>query len=117
MLDIKLIRDNPEIVKKNLLKRGEQEKIEMLNNLIDYDIKWRKMLAEANKLRHERKIITSEISKLKKQGKNATEKIKKAKKIPLKIKDLETKVAEYRDNADLILMKLPNILHDSVPFG
>ena len=67
-----------------------------------------KMLAEANKLRHKRKIITSEISKLKKQGKNATEKIEKAKKIPQKIKDLETLVAEYRDKADLLLMKLPN---------
>ena len=117
MLDIKLVRDHPEIVKKNLLKRGERDKIEMLNNLIKYDIEWRKMLAEANKLRHKRKIITSEISKLKKQGKNATEKIEKAKKIPQKIKDLETLVAEYRDKADLLLMKLPNMLHESVPFG
>ncbi len=117
MLDIKLIRDNPEIVKRNLLKRGETDKIEMLNSLIKNDIKWRKMLTEANELRHKRKIITSEISKLKKQGKDAIDKIEKAKKIPQQIKDLETEVAEYREKADLLLMKLPNILHESVPFG
>lgn len=117
MLDIKLIRDHPEIVRKNLQKRGEQDKIEMLNCLINYDVEWRKMLVEANELRHKRKIITSEISKLKKKGKDATEIIEKAKKIPQKIKDLEIQVAEYRNKSDLLLMKLPNILHESVPNG
>ncbi|MEJ2281332.1 MAG: serine--tRNA ligase [Candidatus Bathyarchaeota archaeon] len=117
MLDIKLIRDHPEIVRKNLQKRGEQDKIEMLDCLVKYDIEWRKMLVEANELRHNRKIITSEISKLKKQGKDATEIIEKAKEIPQKIKELEIQVTEYRDKADLLLMKLPNILHESVPFG
>ena len=117
MLDIKLIRDHPEIVRKNLQKRGEQDKIEMLDCLVKYDIEWRKMLVEANELRHNRKIITSEISKLKKQGKDATEIIEKAKEIPQKIRELEIQVTEYRDKADLLLMKLPNILHESVPFG
>ena len=117
MLDIKLIRDHPEIVRKNLQKRGEQDKIEMLDCLVKYDVEWRKMLVEANELRHNRKIITSEISKLKKQGKDATEIIEKAKEIPQKIKELEIQVTEYRDKADLLLMKLPNILHESVPFG
>ncbi len=117
MLDIKLIRDHPEIVKRNLLKRGEPDKIEMLNSLIKYDIEWRKMLTEANELRHKRKIITSEISKQKKQGKVVSDKIEKAKKIPQQIKDLEIQVGKYREKVDLLLMKLPNILHESVPFG
>jgi seryl-tRNA synthetase len=44
MLDIKLIREHPEVVRKDLEKRGEPEKIEMLNNLIEYDKEWRRLL-------------------------------------------------------------------------
>jgi seryl-tRNA synthetase len=117
MLDIKLIREHPEIVRKDLEKRCDPEKIEMLNNLIQYDIQWRKLLAEANELRHKRKIITAEIANLKKQRKDASKQIEEAKNIPQEIKKLETKVAEYREKADFILLKLPNILHETVPFG
>lgn len=117
MLDIKLIREHPELVKKDLEKRGEPEKLEMLNNLIEHDKQWRKLLSEASELRHERKVITAEVAKLKKQKKDASKQIEKAKTIPQQIKEIETKVAEYREKADLLLMKLPNILHESVPFG
>jgi seryl-tRNA synthetase len=117
MLDIKLIREHPEIVRKDLEKRCEPEKLEMLNNLIQYDIQWRKLLAEANELRHKRKVITAEIANLKKKGKDASKQIEEAKNIPQEIKTLETKVAEYREKADLLLLKLPNILHETVPFG
>ena len=117
MLDIKLVREYPEIVQKDLQKRCEPEKIEMLNNLIEYDKQWRKLLAEANELRHKRKLITAEVANLKKQGKDAGKQIEEAKNIPQEIKKLEAKVAEYREKADFVLMKLPNILHKSVPFG
>jgi len=117
MLDIKLIREHPEIVRKDLEKRCEPEKLEMLNNLIQYDIQWRKLLAEANELRHKRKVITAEIANLKKKGKDARKQIEEAKNIPQEIKTLETKVVEYREKADLLLLKLPNILHETVPFG
>jgi seryl-tRNA synthetase len=117
MLDIKLIREHPEIITKDLEKRCEPEKIQMLNNLINYDKQWRKLLKEANKLRHKRKLITTKISNLKKQGKDASKQIEEAKDIPEKIKMLEKQVAEYREKADFILLKLPNILHESVPFG
>ena len=88
MLDIKLIREHPETVRKDLEKRGEPEKIEMLNNLIEYDKQWRKLLKEANTLRHKRKLITTEIANLKKQGKDASKQIEEAKDIPEKIKNL-----------------------------
>jgi seryl-tRNA synthetase len=117
MLDIKLIREHPEIVRKNLEKRGDPEKIEMLNNLIKYDIEWRNLLTEANELRHKRKLITAEIANLKKQKKDISKQIKEAKKIPQQIKELKIQVADYREKADLLLMKLPNILHETVPFG
>jgi seryl-tRNA synthetase len=117
MLDIKLIREHPEIVRKDLEKRGEPEKIEMLNNLIEYDIEWRNLLTEASELRHKRKQITAEVANLKKQKKDASKQIEQAKSIPQQIKELEVKVAEYREKADQLLLKLPNILHETVPFG
>ena len=117
MLDIKLVRENPEIVQKNLQKRGDPEKLEMLNNLINYDKKWRNLLRQANELRHKRKKITTEVANLKKQKKDASKQIEKAKHIPQQIKKLETQVSKYRENADILLMKLPNLLHESVPFG
>jgi seryl-tRNA synthetase len=117
MLDIKLIREHPEIIRKNLEKRGEPEKLEMLNKVIEKDKEWRKLLTEASKLRHKRKQITTEVANLKKQKKDVSKEIEEAKNIPLQIKALEDQVAQYREQADLLLMKLPNILHESVPFG
>ena len=117
MLDIKLIREHPETVRKDLEKRGEPEKLEMLNNLIDIDIEWRKLLTEANDLRRKLNQITAEVANLKKQKKDASKQIEQAKTIPQQIKELEIKVAEYREKADQLLMKLPNILHETVPFG
>ena len=117
MLDIKLIRENPKIIRNDLEKRGELEKLELLEKLIETDKQWRKLLTKANQLRHKRKLMNTEIANLVKQGKNPSELINTAKNIPQKIKDLETKVADSRKKADLLLMKLPNILHESVPFG
>ncbi len=117
MLDIKLIREHPEIVRKDLEKRGEFKRIEMLDNFIAYDKQWRKLLTEANELRHKRKLITTEVANLKKKGKDTSKQIEEAKKIPEKIKKLEKHVEEFREKANLILLKLPNILHETVPFG
>jgi seryl-tRNA synthetase len=117
MLDIKLIREHPDVVRKNLEKRGEPEKLEMLNELIEQDMQWRKLLTEASELRHQRKQITAEVASLKKQKKDATKQIEQAKQIPQQIKELEDQLAERREKADSLLMKLPNILHETVPFG
>lgn len=117
MLDIKLIREHPEVVRKDLEKRGDPEKIGILNNLIEYDKEWRMLLTEANELRHKRKMITAKVANLKKKGKDADKQLEEAKNIPEKIKKLEKQVDEYREKADLILLKLPNILHETVPFG
>jgi seryl-tRNA synthetase len=117
MLDIKLIRKHPEVVRKDLEKRGEPEKIKMLNNLIKYDIQWRKLIKEANELRHKRKVITTEVANLKKKGKDSSKQIEEAKNIPEKIAKLKKQVEEYKEKANIILLKLPNILHETVPFG
>ncbi len=117
MLDIKLIRENPEIVRNDLKKRGDLEKLKMLDNLIECDKNWRSLLTEVNELKHRRKLVTTEIARLKKRKKDTRRQIEIAKKIPQEIKKLDSKVKEYKEKVDHILLRLPNILHESVPFG
>jgi seryl-tRNA synthetase len=117
MLDIKMIRENPEMVRSNLARRNDPEILKMFDELIEYDKSWRRYFAEANELRSQRNRITEEIARLKKQGLDVTEKLKEAAMIPSRIKEIESKMQEYREKVDYILMRLPNLMDDSVPFG
>jgi len=117
MLDIKLIRENPKLVRNNLLKRGNPENLKMLDDLIDFDKKWRQHLTELNEFRHERKVITTEIAALKKKRKDANKELAKAKKIDTEITALEKQVSECEQKVQYYLMRLPNLLHESVPTG
>ena len=117
MLDIKLIRENPEFVKNNLAKRGNPENLKMLDELIVVDREWRKDLTNLNELRHDRKLVTSEIATLKKAGKDAAAEVEKAKAIDVEITAIEKQVAKEEEKTHDYLMRLPNVLHESVPFG
>ncbi len=117
MLDIKLIRESPELVKNNLAKRGNPDNIKMLEALIDVDKKWRQDLTKLNELRHGRKLVTTEIATLKKAGKDASDKVKQAKQIDAEITGIEKEVAEAEEKTRSYLMRLPNLLHETVPVG
>jgi seryl-tRNA synthetase len=117
MLDIKLIRENPELVKNNLEKRGNPENIKMLDTLIDVDRKWRQDLTKLNDLRHEKKLVTTEIATLKKAGKDASSNFQKAKQIDAEITGIEKEVAVIEEKTRDYLMQLPNLLHETVPVG
>jgi len=117
MLDIKLIRENPELVRNNLMKRGDPENLRMLDELIDCDKKWRQGLTRLNELRHERKLVTTQIAELKKKGKDATKELSKAKAIDAEITNLEEQVKECEEKLRYYLLRLPNLLHESVPTG
>ena len=117
MLDIKFIRENPDIVKKDLKKRNDHGKLEWLDDLMQKDEEYRMLLQHEQELRHKRNLITDEISQLKKEGKDIKHKIQEAKELPEKIKELASKVEELKDKIDYYLMRIPNILHDSVPVG
>jgi seryl-tRNA synthetase len=117
MLDIKLIRENPEFVKENLAKRGNPENDTMLNQLINVDREWRQNLTKLNDLRHERKLVTIEIAKLKKAGQKATAEVEKAKEIDAEITTVEKQVTAQEEQTREYLMRLPNMLHETVPFG
>ena len=117
MLDIKFIRENSKLVKDNLAKRGNPENLRMLNELIGVDREWRGDLTRLNELRHERRIATGEIATLKKAGKDAAAEVEKAKAIDLEITAIEKQVAKEEEKIHDYLMLLPNLLHESVPFG
>ena len=117
MLDIKLIREKTEFVRENLERRRNPELLKILDQLIEFDKKWREKLTELNELRHERRKITVEIATLKKKGQEAAAELGKARKIDAEIKTLEKEVRELRTKVDYCLMRLPNLLHESVPYG
>ncbi len=117
MLDIKFIREHPEIVRKDLEKRNEKEKLEWLEDLLKSDVEYRKSLQENQKLRQRRNEITDEINQLKKKGEDFKEKVQEAKELPDKIKKSDERTEELKNKIEYYLMRLPNILHESVPKG
>jgi seryl-tRNA synthetase len=117
MLDIKLIRENPELVRNNLARRGDPEKLQLLDDLIQSDQTWRQLLTKVNELRHNRRMITEEIAALKKAGKDTAQKLNEAKSIPKEIETLEKRMEFCREKVDSLLYRLPNLLHESVPVG
>jgi seryl-tRNA synthetase len=117
MLDIKLIRENTELAKANLAKRGNPDVLGMLEELITVDKAWRLNLTKLNELRHERKLVTIEIAKLKKAAQEATNEFTEAEDIDVKIKIIEKQVTEQEKKTHDYLLRLPNLLDDSVPLG
>ena len=117
MLDIKLVRENPEIIKKDLNKRGDKDRLKLLDKTIEIDKEYRNLLQETEKLRAQRNEISKNIAQLKKQGKKADKELKLASQIPKKIQDIEEKQNKINKQLKHNLMHLPNILHESVPKG
>jgi len=117
MLDINLIRVNPKAVEKDLEKRGDKEKQAWLKDLIKKDQCWRSLKQEIDALRQKRNQTTAKIDKARQQGKDITALIAEAKKIPAQLKEKEETAQQLRVKADYYLMRLPNVLHSSVPKG
>ena len=110
MIDIKLIRENPGLVKENIKKKFQNEKLPLVDKVKKLDEEWRKLKYEGDKLRNKRNIISEEVNKAKKDGEDYKHLILEAKSIPDKIKKLEGEIKE-------IMYKIPNIIHKSVPIG
>ncbi len=117
MLDIKLVRENPEIIRKDLQKRDRPDKLRDLEEISEIDKKWRESLSKVEELKRERNIISKEINELKKAGKDASEKLALVKDIPSKIKAYDDSVEDYKKRMNELLRGMPNILHESVPVG
>ena len=117
MLDIKLIRENPDMVKSNLAKRGNPECLQMLQDLIAVDKDWRVNLTKLNELRHQRKQVTIEIAKLKKARQETDAQIYQAQDFDRRITEVEKQVTAEEQKTRDYLLQLPNLLDDSVPLG
>ena len=117
MLDIKLIRENPQLLKDNLAKRGNPDCLQMLDELIINDKEWRLNLTKLNELRHQRKQVTIEIAKLKKAGKEADAEVLKAQDIDQTVTGMEKTVTLQEQKTHDYLMQLPNLLDETVPLG
>jgi len=117
MLDIKFIRENPDIIRKDLEKRQDKEKLKWVDELLKKDKEYRKALVHSQDLRKKRNDLSKEVNKLKKEGKDVSKVLKEVKEIPQKIKEIEEKIKELQDKIKYYQMRLPNILHESVPYG
>jgi seryl-tRNA synthetase len=117
MLDIKFIRENPDIIKKDLEKRQDKEKTVWVDEIIIKDEEYRKLLSEAQELRHKRNNLSKEINRLKKEGKDVKAVLEEAKLIPKRIEEIEILTTKIKDEIKEKQMRLPNILHESVPVG
>ncbi|MCC7574684.1 serine--tRNA ligase [Candidatus Woesearchaeota archaeon] len=117
MFDIKLIREKPEEVQKNLERRKDPEKIKLLQKTINLDKEWRELKHEEDQIRSKRNQTSKLISEAKKTGKDPTPILEEAKKIPEQLKKIEEKRLELEKELNNYLKSIPNMLHDSVPYG
>ncbi len=117
MLDIRLIRETPDIVRQDLDKRQDDEKMKLLEEIIAWDKEWRAILEQLNADRHRRNVVSKEISELKKKGEDASALVKEAQELPQRIKEQEAREDELKKKINHGLMRLPNILHETVPIG
>jgi seryl-tRNA synthetase len=117
MIDIKLIRENPELVRENIRKKFANDKVCLVDQVKQLDEEWRKLKYEEDGLRSKRNSISEEVNKLKKQKKDAASLIKEAKEIPENISKIEEKRKKLEGEIREIMCKIPNILHSSVPIG
>jgi seryl-tRNA synthetase len=117
MLDMKFVRENPDLIRNSLERRGDMEKVQWLDQLLENDRNWRSLQTEANNLRNKRNRLTEDIAKLRRQGEDASKLVKEAEQIPDQIKQLEMRTGELERRVTDTLMNLPNILDETVPFG
>lgn len=114
MLDIKMIRKNPELVKKGIDKLSGEHNID---EVIKLDEKRREILVKLEEMKSQQNKVSKEIPKMKKEGKDVSELLKEMKELSLNIKNMDVEVKEIDKNLKNLLLGIPNIPHDDVPEG
>ncbi|MBM3462892.1 MAG: serine--tRNA ligase, partial [Armatimonadetes bacterium] len=115
MLDIGLIRSNPDLVRDSLRRRGADAS--MVDQILAADEKRRATLTEMEKLKHEKNVASESIPRLKKEGEDVSGIVAEMRALGDRIKALEGEVAEAESARDELLKIIPNIPHESVPDG
>lgn len=117
MLDIRFVRASPEIIKADLQKRNDPEKIAWVDDLLKKDARSRELKVNTDELRQRRNTIARDINAAKKAGEDAAPLMAEAAALPGRIKANDAEQEEIRTTIKNYLMRLPNILHESVPVG
>lgn len=116
MLDIKLIRDNPDVVRKGLTDRGGKA-LPDLEKVLEKDKEWRAVVADLDVIRARRNVAADEIGKLKKEKKDAFTLIKEMEVLKTGLKEKEERERVLKEETEALLLSLPNIPDASVPIG
>jgi seryl-tRNA synthetase len=119
MLDIKLVRTNPELVKENIKKKFQDQKLALVDEVLELDQAFRASKARGDELRQQRNTVSKEIGRLMKEGKKdeAEETKKQVAAIAGELEAMEKKEAEMTEEIKRRMMVIPNIIDDSVPIG
>jgi len=114
MLDLKFVRENPEIVREAIKNKGEDVD---LDALLQLDCERRKLLVEGDELKHRRNVISEEIGKKKKEKADASDLIKEMQEIKERIKGIDDQLKKIELELNNILLTIPNVPHPSSPIG
>ena len=124
MLDIKFIRENPEVVKENIKKKFQEQKLPLVDEVIALDSENRAVMAEAQELRSARNALSKQVGMLMGQAKKDPSKLAEAEAAKAKVKanadrlsELEVKEGELAQKIRKIMLQIPNIIDPSVPIG
>lgn len=119
MIDIKFLRENPDIVKENIKRKFQDHKLPLVDEVIELDKKSREAKLNGDNLRNERKVLSTEIGNLMKSGQKQEAEAVKAKVSELneKLSENEALETKYAEEIKTRMMKIPNIMHESVPLG
>ena len=119
MIDIKFLRENPDVVKENIKKKFQDHKLPLVDEVIELDEKNRQTKLKGDELRAKRNSLSSEIGNLMRNGKkDEAEKIKaEVQEVNNLLVENEGLEAEYSEQITERMMKIPNIIHESVPIG
>ena len=124
MLDIKFVRENPEIVKENIKKKFQDAKLPLVDEVIELDVKYRAAMTEANDLRAKRNALSKKVGQLMGQAKKDPSKLAEAEEAKAQVKANADRLAELEALHDelavrirKIMLTIPNIIDDSVPIG
>jgi len=117
MLDIRNIRENPTAVKKNLARKKDKEVLKRFETILKKDKGYRKVLHAVETLRHKRNEKSLLINKLKKEKKSFKKVITEVRKINKELEKKEVSLTKFKKQLNKELMRLPNLMHKSVPYG
>ena len=119
MLDIRFLRENPDIVKENIKKKFQDNKLALVDEVIELDAQSRAIKSEADSLRANRNKVSKEIGALMAQGKKDEAMAAKSKvtEFSERLAECEKLEAEYAEKVTKIMMVIPNIIDPSVPIG